>query len=83
MRTTERGVSGAAGTNGVHEMPEPRVMTMEEAAAYLNVRVRFVRRLVEERRIPIVKMGRYVRFDRADLDAFIRAGRVDPNWAHR
>jgi hypothetical protein len=36
-----------------------------------------VRRLVFQRRIAYVKLGRHVRIDAHDLDAFIRAGRVD------
>jgi excisionase family DNA binding protein len=39
--------------------------------------VRFVRRLVFERRIAYVKLGRHVRIAARDLDAFIRAGRID------
>jgi excisionase family DNA binding protein len=35
-----------------------------------------VRRLIFERRIAFVKMGRHVRITSADLDAFIAAGRV-------
>ena len=40
------------------------------------------RRLVAERRIPFHRLGRLIRFKKADLDAFIEAGRVeafDPN----
>jgi excisionase family DNA binding protein len=39
--------------------------------------VRFVRRLIFERRIAFVKVGRHVRIATADLDAYIRAGRVE------
>jgi excisionase family DNA binding protein len=54
-----------------------RVLTITEAATYLNVTVRFMRRLVEERRIAFVKVGRLVRFEPAALDAFLDAGRVE------
>lgn len=46
------------------------------AAQRLGVPVRFVRRLVAERRVRYVKLGRYVRFDLADLDALVAAGVV-------
>ena len=46
------------------------------AAARLSVTVRFVRRLVAERRIPYVKVGKFVRFDPADLEAWIDDHRV-------
>jgi excisionase family DNA binding protein len=40
--------------------------------------VRFVRRLVAERRVAFHKVGRSVRFTAADLDVFVAAGRVEP-----
>jgi excisionase family DNA binding protein len=52
-------------------------LTVQEAADYLNTSVRFVRRLVAERRITFHKIGRHVRFAVADLDAFVEAGRVE------
>jgi hypothetical protein len=36
-----------------------------------------VRRLIFERRIPFIKVGRHVRIATSDLDAFIAAGRVE------
>jgi excisionase family DNA binding protein len=52
------------------------LLTIEEVADRLNVGVRFVRRLVAERRIVFHKVGHYVRFNPADVDALIAAGRV-------
>lgn len=54
--------------------PEP-LLTTEEAAAYLAVRERMIRRLVAEQRISYSKVGKYVRFRREDLDAYVAAGR--------
>jgi excisionase family DNA binding protein len=54
-----------------------RLLTVEEAAERLGTSVRFVRRLVFERRIAYTKLGRYVRIATRDLDAFIEAGRVE------
>ena len=53
-----------------------RLLTVEEAAGRLGTSTRFVRRLIFERRIAFVKVGRHVRISPADLDAFIAAGRV-------
>jgi excisionase family DNA binding protein len=53
-----------------------RLLTVVEAAERLGTSPRFVRRLVFERRIAFVKVGRHVRITSADLDAFIAAGRV-------
>lgn len=52
-------------------------LTVEQAADYLNTSVRFIRRLIAERRIPFHKIGRHVRLSVEDLDAFINAGRVE------
>ena len=54
-----------------------RLLTVEEAAERLGTSVRFVRRLVAERRIAYVKVGRHVRLDLADVEAFIAAARVE------
>jgi len=53
-----------------------RLLTPVEAADYLNTSVRFVRRLIAERRIPFVKLGRHVRLAESDLIDFIEAGRI-------
>jgi excisionase family DNA binding protein len=57
---------------------EPRYLTVPEAAGYLNTSVRFVRRLIAERRIAFHHVGRHVRIGIADLEAFMQAGRVEP-----
>lgn len=53
-------------------------LTVGEAARYLNTSVRFIRRLIAERRIAFHKVGAHVRLAVPDLDAFIEAGRVEP-----
>ncbi|MFB9906815.1 excisionase family DNA-binding protein [Allokutzneria oryzae] len=52
--------------------------SVEEAAAYLSTTVRFVRRLIAERRITFYKVGRYVRLKHRDLEEFVQAGKVEP-----
>jgi excisionase family DNA binding protein len=54
-----------------------RLLTVEEAAERLGTSVRFVRRLVFERRIAYTKLGRHVRIAHRDLDTFIAAGRIE------
>jgi excisionase family DNA binding protein len=53
------------------------LLSVEQAAERLGTSVRFVRRLVFERRIAYVKLGRHVRIASRDLDAFIRIRRVE------
>lgn len=55
-----------------------RLLTVEAAAERMSTSVRFVRRLIAERRIAFVKLGRHVRIAEADIAGFIDAGRVDP-----
>jgi len=55
-----------------------RYLTVAESATYLNTSVRFVRRLIAERRIAFHHVGRHVRIAVADLEAFMQAGRVEP-----
>jgi excisionase family DNA binding protein len=55
-----------------------KYLSVPEAALYLNTSVRFVRRLITERRIAFHKFGTHVRLGLVDLDAFIGAGRVEP-----
>ena len=54
------------------------LLTVEQAAERLGTTVRFVRRLRYERRIAIVKLGKHVRIDSADLEAYINASREEP-----
>lgn len=55
-----------------------RYLTVAESAEYLNTSVRFVRRLIAERRIAFHKVGAHVRLAVDDLEAFVQAGRVEP-----
>jgi excisionase family DNA binding protein len=57
-------------------MTTTKYLTVPEAADYLNTSVRFIRRIIAERRIAFHKIGRHVRLTVADLDAFVDAGRV-------
>jgi excisionase family DNA binding protein len=52
------------------------LLTASEAGDYLRTGERFVRRLIAERRIPYVKLGKHVRLQRSALDTFIQSGRV-------
>jgi excisionase family DNA binding protein len=55
-----------------------RLLTFEQAAELLNTKPRFPRRLVEERRIRFVRVGRHVRIPESALREFIEAGTVEP-----
>lgn len=55
-----------------------RLLTVEEVAERLNTTVRFPRRLIEERRIEFVRIGRHVRIAESVLNAYIAACAVTP-----
>lgn len=53
------------------------LLNVDEAAEHLTVTPRFVRTLVSERRVPFLKIGKFVRFDVRDLDAWLDGCRVE------
>jgi excisionase family DNA binding protein len=53
-------------------------MDIDGVAAALGVSRRHIQRLVSERRIPFLKVGRFVRFDQAALSIWLGEQRVDP-----
>ena len=54
------------------------LLTGDEVAQRLRTTARFVRRLVAERRIEYVKVGRLVRFEPEAVAAYIERNRVVP-----
>jgi excisionase family DNA binding protein len=60
-----------------HGAPD-RLLTVEAAAERMSTSPRFVRRLIAERRIEFVKIGRHVRISESALTEFIEAGRIEP-----
>lgn len=58
--------------------PLARLLTIAQVADALGVDVRHVRRLVHERRIPYIKWGHLLRFDPADIAAWVDAYRRHP-----
>jgi excisionase family DNA binding protein len=55
-----------------------RLLTLSEVAAILGTSERFPRRLIAERRIEFVRVGRHVRIRESALDGFIASGVVAP-----
>jgi excisionase family DNA binding protein len=65
-------------TNSRDRQPSDRLLTVAEAAELLSTSPRFPRRLIEERRIRFVRVGRHVRIPESALREFIAAGLVEP-----
>lgn len=55
-----------------------RYLNINEAAAYLNVTVRFMRRLVADHYVQYYKVGKFLRFERGDLDSYVQGRVVRP-----
>lgn len=55
-----------------------RLLAVGEAAARWGTSVHFPRRLIRERRITFVRIGRHVRIPESEVDALIELGTVEP-----
>jgi excisionase family DNA binding protein len=55
-----------------------KLLTVAQAAELLGTTERFPRRLIAERRIRFVRVGRHVRIPESALAEFITAGLVEP-----
>ena len=53
------------------------LLDYDEAAAYIGVTGRWMRRAAREKRIPFLKLCALVRFDRDDLDAYLAAAKQE------
>ena len=61
------------------DMPKHRTFAdIPYTAEYCNTSVRHVRSLVARRQVPYFKVGGKVRFDLADIDAWLDANRIEP-----
>jgi excisionase family DNA binding protein len=50
----------------------PQLLTIDQLAGRLGITVRHVRRLVAEKRVPYLKVGRLVRFDPSEIANWLR-----------
>jgi excisionase family DNA binding protein len=72
-------VSKATSTDGTirdRASDTSRLVDIETVARYLGVKVRHMRRLVAERRIPYIKWGHLLRFDMGEISKWVDANRV-------
>jgi excisionase family DNA binding protein len=53
-------------------------MGTREACERLSVTLRTLYRFIDEGQLPAYKMGRVIRLQRSDVDAFIEATRITP-----
>ncbi|MGX1476268.1 UNVERIFIED_CONTAM: excisionase family DNA binding protein [Streptomyces canus] len=55
-----------------------RYLSVDQVAELLGTTTRFPRRLIEERRIRYVKLGRHVRIPESAVEEFIQSRTVEP-----
>ncbi|MER5549558.1 excisionase family DNA-binding protein [Streptomyces sp. CG1] len=55
-----------------------RYLSVDQVAELLGTTVRFPRRLIEERRIRYVKVGRHVRIAESAVEEYLAARTVEP-----
>ena len=61
-------------------LPPDELLTPREAAAYLKVAVQTLYDWVSERKVPVERAGRALRFRRSDLDTWLkRHNGTDPS----
>ncbi|MBI2506219.1 MAG: helix-turn-helix domain-containing protein [Candidatus Latescibacteria bacterium] len=60
-------------------MVKERLMTMQEVAEYLQCSMSTMRRWVARGKVPHYRMGKMIRFRRADLDSWLDAYR-EGDW---
>lgn len=61
----------------MHRDDKAALISVEQLADELAVSVRYVRRIIAERRIPYVKVGHLIRFERDEVDRWVEANRVN------
>ena len=54
----------------------PRLLTIQQVAAYVGLSHHTIYRFVSQRKIPHVKLGKVLKFDRAEIDRWITAHAV-------
>jgi excisionase family DNA binding protein len=71
-------IRGAQSDRVENALITDELLTIAQAADWLGTSVRFPRRLITERRITFVRVGRHVRIPASALAAYVRANTVEP-----
>jgi excisionase family DNA binding protein len=56
--------------------PVEGLLTIPDVAAILKVSIATVRRLQQQRKLPFIKIGGSIRFERSDVASYVAARRV-------
>jgi excisionase family DNA binding protein len=84
---TSKTSGGGVGTRGARATSLAPLIDVHVVADVLGITIRHVQRLVAEHRIPFLKVGRFVRFDPAELNVWLDEQRVaehrSTGWPNR
>ena len=64
-------------------MDEKRLLTVDEASYYLGLTKTTLYTWTCQKKIPHVKIGRALRFDKAEMDAWVESKKIAVPSAHR
>jgi excisionase family DNA binding protein len=62
--------------NSALNLTEQRLVGLQEIAVYLNIKPSTIYAWVNQKRLPYIKIGRLVKFDLQDIDAWIQERKV-------
>ena len=71
MTEEEKDIEGEAVEEGAGAERFPEVMTVKQAAEYLQVNEQVLYRYVREGKVPVARMGTTIRFKRSVLDQWL------------
>lgn len=63
-------------TTAKRTIQDEGLLTTKEAASFLRIGLRTIQEHTEARRIPVIRIGRSVRYSIADLREFVEANRI-------
>jgi excisionase family DNA binding protein len=71
-------IPGGCLSSAKRPTPERRLLDIKEASAYLGLQVDTIYRMVSQRRIPFIKVGRRTKFDIGLLNEWLTNNTVMP-----
>lgn len=65
--------------NPTRPVPPDQLLDIPALAQQLNTSVRHIRRLIAEHRVPVIRVGRLIRFDPTDIAQWLDENRQVPH----
>ncbi len=68
--------SNKTSTGDKKTMNNTNIMSIEEASSYLGLKKSTIYSWIFQRRIPFIKLGKLVKFDRRDIDKWLEGNKI-------